>query len=474
MLDSERHGLLDEACGICAYISSGAPHHGMLTRVLDGLESLQHRGQEASGVVRKNALNIIDCIKSSGLVRELKQRVQQEWGEQGECADHVLAHTRYRTSGVADLSAAQPLVLHTRFGTLALAHNGHIVNAEALFAELEQLEYFEHELPRVDSALLLYLIHYTQGDDFHEVLSACLNRLGGAFSMVLFSEHFGEFALRDAHGVRPLVYGQDVAHQGWVIASESVALESFHVTGFKEVPVGSWVRFVRGEQPQTTVWNRDENRSAQRCLFELVYFSHQSSTVFDRQVEQVRKAMGRELYRERPISDVDMVLAVPFSSCPAAVGYAQAARLPYIEAIVRRQDHRRSFIEPTQEERRDVVRQKFQVHGELVRGKRVVVIDDSLVRGTTAHGVVRLLKEAGCHDVHLRIASPAVVSPCYYGIDTPDIEDLAAARADLMQLQQSIGVASLAYLSLEGLYRAVQGHDFCDACFTGQYNLPTS
>lgn len=481
MLSEERAGILDEECGIAAlWLTTSAT--GEL--LLDALDALQHRGQEAAGMSalfhRGAQAPPLKTIKAPGRVEGLRACFASSDLSRAEPPVAMLGHVRYSTSAGRSMACAQPLVRQTRYGPVSLAHNGHITNAAQLRAEMDIVT---DEQASTDTSVLLDLLEHSTRPTLLDALHESIARLEGAFSMVLLHEEEGLLAWRDRHGVRPLVHGRvrgEDGVEGWMLASETVAFAHVEVLSeIEELPAGGlWQMRVGARAPKIGSWLERGSApaaSVMNCLFELVYFASPRSVVFDVNVQRARESMGRALYIEHASSlpdDIDMVLAVPESSRAAALGFAHEARLPFVDAITRREESlKRSFLEPDTKSREAVASTKFEVHEALVTGKRVVVIDDSLVRGTTAKEVVKLLRRAEVERIYLCIASAPIVSPCYYGIDTPQREELLAAAEERAALGRTLGVELLCYLSLEGLKEAARrgGEGFCDACFSGNY-----
>ncbi|HKJ92203.1 MAG TPA: amidophosphoribosyltransferase [Longimicrobiales bacterium] len=425
-----------------------------------GLYALQHRGQEAAGISAAGEDGKTRLYKATGAVadifdertlRELKGRV-------------ALGHTRYSTAGGAGLQNAQPIVVRYRQGDLALVHNGNITNAQILREELvNEGALFQGT---IDSEVMVHLIARSRCPTPEEQITEALSRLQGAFSVIIT---VGEtlFAARDPWGFRPLVLGRK--DKGYIVASETCALDLLHAEFLRDIEPGEMIRIRDGEV--TALKSAQQHRVAP-CIFELVYFARPDSHLFGASVDGARRAFGRELAREQP-ADADCVFSVPDSSNSAALGYSEESGIPYELGLIRNHYVGRTFIHPTQAGRDFRVRIKYNAVREVLNGKRVVVVDDSLVRGTTSKGLVRLIREAGAREVHLRIGSPPVRFPCFYGIDMPTREELIGAQMSVEELRKHLDVDSLGYLSLEGMTQAVQEFGpFCTACFSGDYSAP--
>jgi amidophosphoribosyltransferase len=426
-----------------------------------GLYALQHRGQESAGIVTCDG-KAFHTHKGMGLVSQVfKGNTLQELP--GPVA---VGHTRYSTTGSSHLRNAQPLTVDCAAGQIAIAHNGNLTNAYQLRDELEAKgSIFQ---TTVDSEIILHLMAQPSTNGDSNNLLRAVRRIEGAYSLVLMTEK-ELIGVRDPHGFRPLCLGK--LGDAWVLASESCALDLIHA------------KFVRDVQPgEIVIINRDGVQSLQAfpeqqrrafCIFEYIYFSRPDSTIANRNVYQVRVEMGKQLAREKPI-DADVVVPVPDSGNCAALGYSLQSGIPFEMAFVRNHYIGRSFLQPSQLIRDFDVRVKLNLIKELVKDKRVIVVDDSIVRGTTCKARVNNLKEAGAKEVHVLVSCPPHMHPCVYGIDFPDRSKLMAANYSLEQIRKYLNADSLHYLSKEGLIRAtgLPADSFCMACFDGQYPVP--
>jgi amidophosphoribosyltransferase len=429
-----------------------------------GLYALQHRGQEASGIGSVAAEGYLEH-KGFGLVADVFQ--EQDLDRlKGHAA---IGHNRYSTTGDNERFNIQPLKAVLFNGPVALAHNGNIVNSHLLRRQLQsQGSIFQGTN---DTEILLHLVAKNPSDDLIECLKAELPKLVGAYSMVLMT-HNKMVAVRDPYGFRPLVLGKikhdDGQGTGWVLASETCA---FDLIG---------AEFVREIEPGEIFWCDESGAYTAKfqsvatprpCVFEYVYFARPDSKVFGKSVYEVRKELGRILARENAV-EADMVIPVPDSGVPSALGYSEASGIPFELGIIRNHYVGRTFIEPKQNIRNFGVKIKLNPQSELLKGKRVVLVDDSIVRGTTSRKIVQLVRAFGAKEVHLRIAAPPTVGPCYYGVDTPKKGELIAANQSLEEIRKYIGADSLAYVSQDGLIRASSSENnktFCSACFTDDY-----
>jgi amidophosphoribosyltransferase len=443
-----------EECGVVGVY--GHPEAATLAYL--SLYALQHRGQESAGIVASNGEALISH-RGMGHVAEIFD--QHVLGRlEGRLA---IGHNRYSTSGSTVLKNCQPFVVEWAQGALAIAHNGNLVNAEELREKLETRgSIFQSN---VDSEVIVHLIAASQQPTLIDRIVDALGQVRGAYSLVFLSED-RIIAARDPGGFRPLVLGR--VDGAVVVASETCALDLVDAVYEREIEPGEIVtiseRGVESLRPFTA--------EPHHCIFEYVYFARPDSRVFGRNVYEVRKSLGRQLARESGVP-ADIVIAVPDSGVPAAIGYAEEAALPYEMGLIRNHYVGRTFIEPSNSIRNFGVKVKLNALREVLDGKRVVVVDDSIVRGTTSRKLIHMIRQAGAREVHMRISSPPTTHPCFYGIDTPNREELIAATHSVEEIRKYLGADSLAYLSHAGLF-AFNGASsgFCDACFTGRYPVP--
>lgn len=443
-------------CGVFAVY--GHPDAALLTYY--GLFALQHRGQESAGIVTAAGSNQpFNIHRGMGLVAQV---FQEKDLQQLRVGTRAIGHVRYSTSGSSTLKNAQPLVVDCARGQLAIAHNGNLVNAAVLREELESNgSIFQ---TTVDSEIILHLLARPTGRK--NVLSA-LRLVEGAFSFVLMGEQ-EIIGVRDPFGFRPLVLGK--LDDAFILASETCALDLVHAEYIREIEPGEVV--IINDDGIRSEWPFKQERKA-FCIFEYVYFARPDSLINDRNVSKARVAMGVELARLHPV-DADIVVPVPDSGNYAALGFSHELDIPYEHAFVRNHYIGRTFLQPTQLIRDFNVRVKLNLIKELVKGKRVVVVDDSVVRGTTARARVVNLREAGAKEVHLRISCPPHKFACYYGIDFPDPKNLLANQFRMDEMAEYLGVDSIGYLDIDGMVRAtgLPMNEFCLACFNGQYPIP--
>jgi amidophosphoribosyltransferase len=445
-------------CGIV-----GVSNHPEAARLAYlGLYALQHRGQESAGIVAVDGGGVVRTHRGMGLVSD----VFSEGVLDGFSGTAAIGHTRYSTAGSSVLANAQPVLVRFRGGTLALAHNGNLTNAEELRRSLvEEGAIFTSTM---DSEILVHLIARSRRRDPADQIHEALQRVEGAYSLVI-AVNRQVYAVVDPHGFRPLLLGK--VGDAPVVASESCALDIMGAGTVCELEPGTVVRIDGGAVEYLDPLPR---RPPARCVFELVYFSRPDSLIFGESVDQYRRNVGRQLAREHPAPGCDCVFSVPDSSNAAALGYSEASGIPLEHALIRNHYVGRTFIHPVQAGRDAKVKIKYNAVREVLAGRRVVVVDDSIVRGTTSRGLVAMIRRAGAREVHLRVASPPIVGPCYYGIDTPNRDELIAATHPVEEIQAYLGVDSLGYLSLEGMVRASAGDAdrFCHACFSGRYPTP--
>ncbi|NUR33566.1 MAG: amidophosphoribosyltransferase [Gemmatimonadaceae bacterium] len=426
-----------------------------------GLYSLQHRGQESAGIVAVDERGDARGVRSMGLVSDIPN--PQLDALHGTMA---IGHTRYSTAGSSTIENAQPVLVSSRGGHISLAHNGNLTNAGELRAELEDLgSIFASSM---DSEVIVHRLARSTAAKPEERLADALRGVEGAFSILIM---LGDtlLAARDPRGWRPLVMGR--LDGSPVFGSETCALDIVGAQYERDIQPGEIFAVDESGERSLFPFERQELR---RCVFEHVYFARPDSRIFGGSVDRARRALGRRLAQECPAPNADLVFSVPDSSNSAAIGFAEESGLPYELALIRNHYVGRTFIQPTQATRDAKVRLKYNAVREVLEGRRVVMVDDSIVRGTTTRGLVQLVRAAGAVEVHMRESSAPVTGPCYYGIDTPSREELIAANHTQEEIRLSLGVDSLGYLSLDGMLNAVPGgpHGFCHACFSGDYPTP--
>jgi amidophosphoribosyltransferase len=423
------------------------------------LHALQHRGQEAAGISSSDG-KTLHTIKKRGLV----MRVFDEAKLQTLSGSSAIGHTRYSTAGDDSILDAQPVFARYDLGEMAIVHNGNLTNADEVRSKLiEKGAIFQTFM---DTENLIHLIAKSEKDKLLDRIIDAVGKIEGAFSLVFLSRT-KMFAMRDRHGFRPLSLGR-LPNGGYIVASETCAFDLVGAKFIRDVNPGELLIFEKDKEPKSI---QVFEPTPKHCIFEYVYFARPDSKVFGQSVYQTRKDMGKELAKIAPIK-ADLVVPVPDGGVPSAIGYAQESGIPYEMGIMRNHYIGRTFIEPTQEMRDLKVKMKLSPMTDIIKDKRVIVIDDSIVRGTTSKRIVRMLKEAGAKEVHMRVSSPPTTDPCYYGVDTPDKENLIAANMSIQEICDFIGADSLAYLDEDSLLRSVNaGKDdnYCTACFTGKY-----
>lgn len=427
-----------------------------------GLFALQHRGQESAGIAASNGTTI-NLHSNMGLVTQIF-REEDFYPLSGELA---IGHTRYSTTGSSQLCNAQPVIVQGHHGRLALAHNGNIINTLAVKQQLEE-QWNCSFSTTTDSELIAHLLVNAPGQSWEERVFYGMRVLNGAFSFTALTLDT-VIAARDPLGIRPLSLGK--LNGGWVVASESCAMEHIGATFLREVEPGEVIVIDR-KGLRSAQWSGARGRRAM-CVFELIYFARPDSIMDGKLVYSTRREMGAQLAREHAV-DADLVIGIPDSSTAAAVGYAQESGIPYSDGLIKNRYVGRTFIEPEQRMRDIGVRQKFNPLTEVIQGKRLVVVDDSIVRGTTTPHVVSLLRRAGAAEIHMRVCAPPIKNPCYMGVDMATRRELIAANKTIEEIRGITGADSLGYLSVEGLMKVVGGTHggFCSACFTGNYPVP--
>lgn len=452
-----------DACGV---FGVWAPGEEVAKLAYFGLYALQHRGQESAGIATSNGEQIL-IYKDLGLVSQVFDEIKLN-----ALSGHMaVGHCRYSTTGGVTFENAQPTLGDTESGTVALAHNGNLVNSAEL-VEMVRARYGEQtrgELARgntTDTALVTALLKGKKGHSLEETALEVLPHLRGAFSFVFMDENT-LYAARDPQGVRPLVLGR--LQRGWVVASETPALDIVGASFVREIEPGEMV-MIDADGLRSTRFAEVERAG---CVFEYVYLARPDTTISGRSVHAARVEMGRKLAQEHPI-DADLVIPVPESGTPAAVGYAQQSGIPFGQGLTKNAYVGRTFIQPSDTLRNLGIRLKLNPLREVIRGKRLVVVDDSIVRGNTQRALIRMLREAGAAEVHVRISAPPVKWPCFYGIDFASRAELIANGLDTSAIASSLGADSLGYITLEAMIEATEQtrENLCTACFDGSYPIP--
>ncbi len=449
---------LHEECGVFGIF--GHPESANLTYL--GLYALQHRGQESCGIVASDGTHL-KAHRGMGLVSDVFKQDDIFAKLPG---DSAIGHVRYSTAGGNDFKNCQPIMVDYSRGSIAVAHNGNLVNAQEIRNALEQSGSIFSTT--ADTETIVHLIARTQSDSLIERVCTSLNQVKGAYSVVFLTET-RMIAVRDPNGFRPLSLGK--LDGAYVVASESCAFDLIEAEYIREVEPGEMIVIDKKGMKSIFPFNQDACHTP--CVFEYIYFARPDSRIFDRMVYPVRKEFGRQLARQFPV-DADLVMAVPDSGMPAAMGYAEEAGLPFELGLIRNHYVGRTFIEPQQSIRHFGVKLKLNPVREIIEGKRVVVVDDSIVRGTTSRKIVKMIRNAGAKEVHVRISSPPTSFPCFYGIDTPSRKELISASHTIDEIARYITADSLSYLTLDGLHAALENtggkvSGFCEACFSGNY-----
>lgn len=426
-----------------------------------GLYALQHRGQESAGIVTVDEGGSPHLVRGMGLVGDIFREAEIRELD----GDVAVGHTRYSTAGSSVIANAQPCVANYHGGPLALAHNGNLTNALAVKRELvDKGAIFQSSS---DSEVIVHLIARSRAATPEAQIREALSKIEGAYSLVITVGRTLYCAV-DPHGFRPLAVGR--IGQGIVVASETCALDLVGATLVRELVPGDFLEIVDGMVRDLPPLQRAP--APMRCIFELVYFARPDSTVFGESVDRVRRELGRQLAREHPAPGADVVFSVPDSANMMALGYSDESGLKLEHGLIRNHYVGRTFINPTQALRVAKVKIKFNPVRQVIAGRSVVVVDDSLVRGTTSKGLVQMIRAAGAREVHLRLSSPPITGPCHYGIDTPNRDELIAANHSIEEITDYLGVDSLGYLSLDGMVAAAGTRNgFCHACFSGQYPI---
>ena len=448
-----------EECGIVgAYI----PEENVAQTLFFGLFALQHRGQESAGIATSKGERI--GIKATmGLVSQ----VFREETLSGLPGHLGIGHTRYSTMGGSKEYNAQPLLANGQRGQIAVGHNGNVINAADL--RIEMAEEFGATFNKTsDTEVIAELFAKAPGANWFEVSAYAMRRLKGAYSLVIMTKD-QLIAVRDPIGIRPLCLGTLTG--GWVVASETAALDNLGAEFVRELEQGETL-VIDKDGVKSKIWSGARSNHAM-CIFEQIYFARPDSILNGELAYETRRRLGAAVYREHPV-DADIVVGIPDSSTPHAVGLAAAAKIPYVEAIIRNRYVGRTFIQPDQHSRSQGVKTKFNAMRGVVEGKRLLVVDDSIVRSTTVTRIVKMLRKAGAKEIHMRVASPPIKSTCHFGVDMATLGELIAYNKTVDEIRDYIGADSLAYLSVEGLLQAVRAPDktYCNGCLTGKYPIP--
>ena len=453
---------LHDECGVVGVFLNNAKADSAATLAYYGLYSLQHRGQESAGIAVSND-EVIKIQKAMGLVSDVFVPQHLE-----ELKGHIaVGHVRYATAGGRTIENAQPMLNKFKLGSIALAHNGQLVNYEPLQEMLEETG--STFTSTSDTEIILKLIARNYKKGLEQAVTNAIQVIKGSFALCVMTENC-LIGARDPYGIRPLCLGQ--LEDGWVLASESCAIDAMNGTFVRDVNPGEVV-IITSDGLKSV--NLNEKTSKQTCIFEYVYFARPDSIIDGIPVQYARLKMGEMLAKENPV-EADVVVGVPDSGIGAALGYSAVSGVPYATGIVKNKYIGRTFIAPTQKERENMVFVKLNAIKSDLNGKRVIVIDDSIVRGTTSRRLVQILRRAGAKEVHFRVSSPPVKFPCYLGIDTPTKAELISSAHDVEQIRKEIGADSLSFISLEGMLEALrscrpESNGYCKGCFCGEYPI---
>ena len=448
-----------EECGVFGILSH---KEDVALNTYWGLYALQHRGQESAGIAVSDGKNM-HIKKGMGLVGEVFKD-----GVAGLEGNIAIGHVRYSTTGASMAYNVQPSKVYYDGGNLALAHNGNLTNAVKLHTDLAKDGVIFQTT--IDSEVVLSLISRSREKELEDRVAEAANQIEGAFALLIMNDH-KLIAFRDPYGFRPLCLGQ--TDNGWVVASETCALDLVGAKYIRDIAAGEMIVIEDGKkEPKSIMYSNKQPKKLAHCIFEYVYFARPDSIMDGESIYEARVNMGRQLARETKELKADIVISVPDSGTPAAIGYGLEAGIPFMEGLTKNKYIGRTFIQPTQKQRLNAVRLKLNANRALVSGKSVVMVDDSIVRGTTSGKIVQLLKDAGALAVHVCISSPPVMNPCYYGIDTSVRKELIASTKSVEEIREYIKADSLHYISMEGLRKSLthlDPNDMCYACFDSCY-----
>jgi len=456
---------ISEECGIFGIF--GSPEAHLLTAL--GLHALQHRGQEATGMVSFDGKQF-KAKRGLGHVSENFNAASMKMDELAGYA--AIGHNRYSTTGQSEIRNIQPFLTELAFGDFAIAHNGNLTNAERVRGSLiDTGSLFQST---TDTETIIHLIARSKRNKVEERIKEALLQIEGAYALIALVDNM-MIGIRDPLGVRPLILGK--LNNSYILTSETCALDIIGAEYIRDIEPGEMVLITENILKSLRI---SEPLKSRFCIFEYIYFSRPDSVINQKYVYNTRKMIGTELARESKVS-ADLVIPVPDSGVPAALGYAQESGIRFEFGIIRNHYIGRTFIQPSQDARSSGVMMKHNANANIISGKDIILVDDSIVRGTTSRKIVKMMREAGANSVHMRIASPPTTNPCFYGVDTPSKENLIAAQLNLEDIRNEIEADSLAFISIHGLYRAMgetkrnkQSPQYCDACFTGDYPIAPS
>lgn len=451
---------MHEECGVFGVYNH--PEAANITYL--GLYALQHRGQESSGLAVSNNKKLTRYT-GMGLVNQVFRHSDIFDKLQGP---HCIGHNRYSTTGSSSLKNAQPILIDFKAGQLASAHNGNLVNADIIRKEMEEDGSIFSST--TDTEVIMHLVARSKRNKIENMILDALSQVEGAFS-ILFLTKDAMFGVRDPRGVRPLALGEKDG--SYFLSSETCSFDLLDVKTIREIEPGEMVRIKDGKVDSFRIPSYEKVDKTAHCVFEYIYFSRPDSFIFGENVDKVRRKLGRQLAIEHPAKNADLVIGVPDSSTTAALGYSEQSDVRFDIGLIRNHYVGRTFILPEQDKRDFGVRIKFNPVKGVLKDKSVVIVDDSIVRGTTMKKIITLVRAAGPKEIHLRISSPPIIGACYYGIDMPDSKKLIANEKTIEEIRNYLGVDSLGYLSIDGVLSVVEkpGKSFCTACFTGKYPM---
>ncbi len=450
---------LNEECGLFGIYN---PNETVAESIYIGLFALQHRGQESAGIATSNN-NKLFSKTDTGLIANVFNDFDVNKLEGGI----GIGHTRYSTTGTHSKENAQPVIVNGINGEIALGHNGNIVNAEEL-KDKYLSEYDIEYKATADSEVIAYMYANSVGNNWFERSNYCMRYIKGAFSLLIMTKD-ELIGVRDPLGIRPLCLGKK--DNSWVLSSESAALSHIGADFVREVDNGETI-VINKKGINSSKYN-SSSKDHKMCIFEQIYFSRPDSVIDGQLTYESRLKMGQSLAKEHPV-DADIVIGVPDSAIPAAIGYSNESKIPYTEGLIRNRYVGRTFISPNQKLRELGVKTKFNVLNDVVKDKKIILIDDSIVRGTTTSRVIEMIKDAGAKEVHMRVSSPPITSPCFFGVDMATTTELIANQFNIEEIRKIIGADTLGFLSIDSLQKSVNSkkNNYCRACFTGDYPMP--
>lgn len=450
---------LNEECGVFGIYN---PNETVAESIYLGLFALQHRGQESAGIATSNHEKLFNKT-DTGLIANVFNDFDVNKLE----GDIGIGHTRYSTTGSHSKKNAQPLIVNGINGEIALGHNGNIINSEEL-KDKYLSEYGIEYKTASDSEVIAYMYANSVGKNWFERSNYCMRYIKGAFSLLIMTKD-ELIGVRDPLGIRPLCLGKK--GDSWILSSESAALAHIGAEFVREIDNGETI-VINKEGINSSMYS-SRSKEHKMCIFEQIYFSRPDSVIDGQLTYESRLKMGKSLAKEHPV-DADIVIGVPDSAIPAAIGYSNESKIPYTEGLIRNRYVGRTFISPNQKLRELGVKTKFNVLNRIVKDQRIILIDDSIVRGTTTSRVIEMIKNAGAKEIHMRVSSPPITSPCFFGVDMATTSELIANKFNIEEIRKIIGADTLGFLSIDSLQKSVNSkkNNYCNACFTGNYPMP--